>query len=253
MSVSHETKEALRELGLTGYETQAYLSLLEKGGMTASQVSEAAEVPYSKIYETLNSLSKKGWIKIERGRPSRYYPKAPSEALEAAKLRFESRIRSWEQSLQGELQELYEKRAVREKPDIWIIRGEFNVLAKLREMLGIVKNELMLAVPSFPKELVNLVYPVLTGLRRAGVKILLMVSKGVKEETLEKISQVAEIRIRDHMFGGGIIADGKEAVLLLGEEDKPNLIIWADHVGLVKFAKDYFEYLWNTAKSVNNA
>lgn len=250
MSVSHETKEALRELGLTGYETHAYLSLLEKGGMTASQVSEAADVPYSKIYETLNSLNRKGWIKIERGRPSRYYPKAPSEALEAAKLRFESKIRSWEQSLLGELQALYEERAVREKPDIWIIRGEFNVLAKLREMLGAVKNELMIAVPSLPKELVGLTYPMLAGLRSAGVNILFMISKGIEKETLEKIGEVAEVRVRDHMFGGGIIADGKEAVLLLGEEDKPNLIIWADHTGLVKFAKDYFQYLWNTANVI---
>ncbi len=250
MPVSHETKEALRELGLTGYETQAYLSLLEKSGMTASQVSEATGVPYSKIYETLNSLDRKGWIKIEGGRPSRYYPKAPSEALEAAKLRFESRIRSWEKSLLGELQALYEKKAVREKPDIWIIRGEFNVLAKLREMLGIVKNEIMIAVPFLPKQLVGLTYPMLAGLRSAGVNILFMVSKGVEKETLEKIGEVAEVRIRDHMFGGGIIADRKEAVLLLGEEDKPNLIIWADHTGLVKFAKDYFQYLWETAKDI---
>jgi len=48
------------------------------------------------------------------------------------------------------------------------------------------------------------------------------------------------------MFGGGVIVDGKEALLLLGEE-KPTLVIWSDHVGLVKFAKDYFQYLWESS------
>jgi hypothetical protein len=49
------------------------------------------------------------------------------------------------------------------------------------------------------------------------------------------------------MFGGGAIADGKEAMLFLGE-DKPTLVIWSNHLGLVRFAKEYFEYLWESSK-----
>ena len=50
-------------------------------------------------------------------------------------------------------------------------------------------------------------------------------------------------------FGGGVIVDGKEAILFLGEE-KPTLVIWANHVGLVQFAKDYFQHLWNSSKTL---
>jgi sugar-specific transcriptional regulator TrmB len=53
MSISDRAKRILRELGLTEYETRAYLSLLEKGATTASKVSEHANVPYSKNYDTL--------------------------------------------------------------------------------------------------------------------------------------------------------------------------------------------------------
>lgn len=84
--VSQDGKKVLREMGLTDYETRAYLALLEKGVLTASQISENANVPYSKVYETLTSLERKGWIESERGRPGRYYPKAPSEALATAKM-----------------------------------------------------------------------------------------------------------------------------------------------------------------------
>jgi len=248
MPISEEAKRTLHELGLTEYETRAYLTLIEGGTMTAGQISEAAEIPYSKIYETLNSLEKKGWIEIERGRPSKYYPKSPTEALEAAKLRLESAMKAWEQTVLEELQPLYERREIREKPDIWIIRGEFNILAKLREMLNTVKRELMVAIPTLPEKLVETIYPMLIHLRDTGVKILVMISKNVDKKNVERIRDVAEVRVRDRMFGGGIIANGREAVLLLGEEERPSLVIWSSHMGLVKFAKDYFQYLWNTAE-----
>jgi hypothetical protein len=49
------------------------------------------------------------------------------------------------------------------------------------------------------------------------------------------------------MFGGGLIADGREVILLLGQErdEAISLGIWSDHIGLAKFAKTYFEYLWH--------
>jgi sugar-specific transcriptional regulator TrmB len=248
MSISDQAKRILRELGLTEYETRAYLSLLEKGATTASKVSEHANVPYSKIYETLNSLEKKGWVETKRGRPSRYYPTSPSEALSAVRLRLEDAVKSWEQTILSELQPLYEKREIREKPDIWILRGEFNTLAKLQEMLGKVKSKLMIAAPTPTKALIEAVVPMLIHLKGSGVEILLMTSKDIGKRDLERIADVAEVRVRDHMFGGGVIVDGKEALLVLGEK-KPTLVIWSDHVGLVRFAKDYFQYLWDSSRA----
>src|SRR3990170_5167194 len=98
-STSETAKRVLHEIGLTEYEARAYLSLLGKGVMTASQVSEDASVPYSKIYETLNALGRKGWIETDKGRPSRYYAKSPSEALGAVKLKLGDMMKSWEQSI----------------------------------------------------------------------------------------------------------------------------------------------------------
>jgi sugar-specific transcriptional regulator TrmB len=244
--ISEEAKRVLQELGLTEYETRAYLSLLERGPMAATQVSEYSNVPYSKVYETLNSLEKKGWIKSEKARPSQYYPKSPAEALTAAKLKLEDDMKGWEQAILSELQPLYDKREIKEKPDIWILRGEFNILAKLQEMLDKAKNELMIAAPVLTKTLVKAALPMLNSLQNKSTKILFLISKDVKELDIEEIAKIAEVRTREHMFGGGVIADGKEALLLLGEE-KPSLVIWSNHLGLVKFAKDYFEYLWSTA------
>ena len=249
-AVSEDAKKILHQIGLTEYETRAYLILLERGVMTASEVSEHGGVPYSKVYETLNSLERKGWVEVERGRPSRYFPKAPSESLEAARLRLEDMVGSWKRVILGELQPLYEKRELMEKPDIWILRGEFSILAKLKEMLDVAKNELMIAVPAFAKGFVDASVSVLGRVRSSGVRVQIMMTEG---EYIKKISKVGEARVRDNLFGGGVIVDGKEALLFLGEADTKRsynglLVIWSNHIGLVKFAREYFQLLWDTAK-----
>ena len=249
-AVSEDAKKILHQVGLTEYETRAYLILLERGVMTASEVSEHGGLPYSKVYETLNSLERKGWVEVERGRPSRYLPKAPSESLEAARLRLEDMVGSWKRVILGELQPLYEKRELMEKPDIWILRGEFSILAKLKEMLDVAKNELMIAVPAFAKGFVDASVSVLGRVRSSGVRVQIMMTEG---DYLEKVAEVGEARVRDNLFGGGVIVDGKEALLFLGEADTKRsysglLVIWSNHIGLVKFAREYFQLLWDTVK-----
>jgi sugar-specific transcriptional regulator TrmB len=250
LPVSEDAKKVLHEIGLTEYETKAFLILLERGVMTASEVSEYGSVPYSKVYETLNSLERKGWVEVERGRPSRYFPKAPSEALEAERLRLTDMVNSWKHVVMGELQPLYEKRELLEKPDIWILRGEFSVMAKLREMLDVTKSELLVAVPGFAKGFVENSISILDQVRSSGIKVKVMVAGNWTEKELERIG---ESRLRDNLFGGGVIVDGKEALLFLGEADTKRsysglLVIWSNHIGLVKFAREYFQLLWDTAK-----
>ena len=72
--------------------------------------------------------------------------------------------------------------------------------------------------------------------------------KSEEWKTLKKVVGLNKLRVRDHMFGGGIIADGKEAMLFLGE-DKPTLVIWSNHVGLVGFAREYFQFLWDSSET----
>lgn len=46
----------------------------------------------------------------------------------------------------------YEKWDVREHPDVWIVRSEFSVLAKLRETIEDAKKEILVAFPVIPEE-----------------------------------------------------------------------------------------------------
>lgn len=250
MATSDAARRVLHELGLTEYETQTYLALLKGGSLTASEVSERSDVPYSKIYEVLNALEKKGWIEVEHGRPSKYFPKSPIDALSMTKLQFEEKLQGWEKTIATEIQPIFEQREIREKPDIWILRGELNVVAKLQEMLDKVKNEAMIAVPIFAKPFADIFLNLLGGLHDRNVQVLFMAAGGAKEWNIVDLSLVAQVRMRAKMFGGGVICDGKEVLLMLGE-NKPSLVIWSNHVGLVKFARDYFQYLWDSSRKVD--
>jgi sugar-specific transcriptional regulator TrmB len=217
------------------------------GVTIASDVSKNTNVPYSKIYEVLNSLEKKGWIETRSSRPRRYYPKSPVEALEVTRLRLQETINNWQNSVLEELQPLYDKREIREKPDVWILRGKFDTIAKVKDLFETASNELLIALPVLNESLIKAVIPLFKTFVDIKIKLFIMISK---EQALnvKDLSQIGEIRVRNSMFGGGIIADSREALLILGEK-KP-IIIWSDHISLVKFAKVYFQYLWNTAEKV---
>lgn len=247
MSINENTRAALREMGLNAYEIDAYIVLLEGGQMTAMEISQEAKVPYSKMYEVLNSLKEKGWIKSSESRPFKYYPVPPLEATRFTKLRLEDKYLNWENTVAETLQPLYEKRELVERPDMLILRGQQAVLNKLEEVLKKASMEIVIAAPEFAKPVIAMVEPLLgSGLKKT-VSVKLMVA-GKREDWLflKKYAGLNELRIRDHMFGGGVIADGKEAMLFLGE-DKPTLVIWSNHVGLVGFAREYFQFLWDSS------
>lgn len=247
MPVSDEAKMAIRELGLSEYECKAYIGLIEIGAMSALSVSESTGIPYSKVYSVLRRLAKRGWIEEQRGRPSLYLPKSPSEVVKLERIRAEGKMRSWEGILLSELQPVYERRGIRERPDIWIIRGEANILAKVKEVLERTREELLIALPAISDVVVDMLGSTLFRLKEIGVRIVFLIGED-SGELHQAVPEGVKIRARRQMFGGGIIADGREAVLLLGQIRGPMLAIWSDHAELTDIAKVYFEHLWESAK-----
>ncbi|MBS7607957.1 TrmB family transcriptional regulator [Candidatus Bathyarchaeota archaeon] len=246
--MSEKIKALLRKVGLTDYEVNAYLALLEKGALTAKQISYGAQIPFSKVYQVLNSLEKKGWVEVVRKRPSKYFPKSPEAALKAAKAAMESEWMQIEKVVADELVPLYEKVKSKEKYDIWILRGLSNIASKFKEMVKKCQEELLVAFPSIKEELIMDFFPLLQSLISEKAEVHFMVSKGLNENVYKAFSRIGEVRLRDKMFGGGAISDGVEVLLLFSDEKGEITAIWSDHPGLAGLAKDYFNYLWKESK-----
>lgn len=252
MPVSERTKKALKDFNLTEYEAKAYIALVESGPMPASQLSTTAGIPYSKIYEILGNLERKGWVESEQGRPSKYFPKPPSAALDSSRARMEDTLKTSQNEAVSELQPLYEKKGVQERPDIWIVRGQNNIVDRIRETLGRTKKELLVAMPIFPASVISLATSSLSALMSRGIKVSVMVPSNTSRDVIRLLKGVAEVRVRELMFGGGMISDSREIIILLGEEPERGLTlaISSDHEGLVRFGKIYFEFLWDSSTPV---
>jgi HTH-type transcriptional regulator, sugar sensing transcriptional regulator len=249
MSISDKSKKAMESLGLTSYEIKVYLSLLEKGSMTASDLSKKSGVPYSKIYEVLNSLEDKGWLESDSSRPQKFFPKSPITALEAMKMRIENSIRDSKNMIMSELMPIYEKSGLKERPEIWVVMGVYNIAAKIGEIIQTCQHELLIALPHVAEDIARPLQPTLRMLKEKGVRIDVLASEGASPDTVRTISRVADVRLKNSMFGGGVIGDSKHVMILLSEGRSENgnfepTAIWAEHVGLARFAKDYFHYLW---------
>jgi sugar-specific transcriptional regulator TrmB len=129
-----------------------------------------------------------------------------------------------------------------------ILHGQQAIVAKLEEVLKKANKEVMVAAPAFAKPIVASAGEYLAGLKKTVTAKLMVAGTSEEWRFLKQAAGVNELRVRDHMFGGGVIADGKEAMLFLGE-DKPSLVIWSNHVGLVGFAREYFQFLWDSSST----
>lgn len=250
--ISDRAKKALENLGLTSYEIKVYLSLLENGPMTASNTSKKSNVPYSKIYEVINSLEDKGWLESDSSRPQKFIPKSPVTAIEIRKRKIENDLKENQNTVVNELLPAYEKSGIREKPDIWVVIGIYNIASKINEIIQTCQYDLLIAIPQIAENIAKQIQPMLRTLYDKGVKISVLASEATDIDTVRAISRIAEVRLKGNMFGGGVIGDGKQVLILLGEGKENSKIIepvgiWADHFGLARFAKDYFNYLWADA------
>ena len=255
MSVSDKTKKSLENIGLTSYEIRSYTTLLKEGEINASEISEKSGVPYSKIYEVLGVLEEKGWIGSDDSRPTKYFAKSPTTALETTKQSAENEFLKNQSVILTELTSLYEKTGTSEKPDIWVISGAMNIVAKIMELVENCRSEVLIAIPQAGEEIVKQALPKLRQLNEKGVKITILTSDKLDKESVKAISRIAKIKIKSGLFGGGIISDKRYVVILLGPEISGSkttdiVAIWADHAGLAGFAKEYFEYLLKDAKEV---
>ena len=55
-------RAALESAGVTQYEADAYIALLEHGSAAATEVAEASGVPQARIYDILRNLAEKGYV-----------------------------------------------------------------------------------------------------------------------------------------------------------------------------------------------
>ncbi len=242
-----EVMVKLKKLGLSSYEAKAYIALIEGGPMTASELSTIASIPYSKIYGVLMKLKNRNLIAIERGRPSKYFARPPAEAIRELASNLREHLSEVEESLINELQPIYDRIYVQERPEVLILRGIAAVIKRIEDSIERARTEIELAIPlKLHPVIEKLIDKVLSASSR-GVNVKLLIDYAA-EELCELIGDKIEVRLREKMFGGGAIIDEREAIIMLELNGGNIIAIWSNHGQLVMLAKIYFNYLWRDAQ-----
>jgi len=96
-----DSLDILEDIGLKEYEATALDHLLRFGRTTAPTIADATDIPKARVYDGLETLGEKGFIKIIPGRPKEYQPKHPEEILERAIENSRQRYESERQELEG--------------------------------------------------------------------------------------------------------------------------------------------------------
>lgn len=73
--------EKLKKLGLSNYESRAYLALLKLGNAEAGEIALNAKIPMGRIYNVLSSLEEARMIRTQETRPKIYGCVEPAAAL----------------------------------------------------------------------------------------------------------------------------------------------------------------------------
>lgn len=246
MSVSDRALKALKELGLTEYETSAYLAVVEYGPLPASEISTKSHVPYSRIYDVLGRLEEKGFIQVQKGRPTIYVAKAPSEVVRLVHLSWEERIESASKAVTDELQPLFEKETAATTRDVWLLHGRAAILAKALEMLDSAREEIIVTLPGLSSGLSDLSPMVdrFLDVKAAKVKIL---TSDIDADLLTIIPKSFEIRTRERVFGVGIVVDGRHTLIMLaaGDVEEEFLGVFSSHAVFAAMAQAYFSSMWD--------
>jgi sugar-specific transcriptional regulator TrmB len=101
--------EKLLQLGLTEYEAKTYTALLNTHLCTATQASEKSGVPRTRIYQVLESLQRKGWIRVYSGVPLLFKAIEPRFVFEKVKEDYVELLENLKTTLKNQVNDMKEK------------------------------------------------------------------------------------------------------------------------------------------------
>lgn len=94
-----EAAAALQELGLTEYESRCFVALARMSSGTAKEISQVADVPRSRVYDTVERLDKRGLVDVQYSEPREYKAVSTEAAFRRLREDYDSRIEAAENAL----------------------------------------------------------------------------------------------------------------------------------------------------------
>jgi sugar-specific transcriptional regulator TrmB len=247
----------LKKLGLREYETKVYLALLKYGKLDAKQIAAYSGVPQNRVYETIESLQKLGFVDVLLGYPKKFEaidPKVSIPTYLGIKEHELSILKSEAQALASHL-----KKTEPAKPEvgIWSVTGSREEIAVRRLALfnSAKKSKKMIVSTTRPPEKEFAYKKSVKGLRQRGVDFKTIRNVDVHSEKHAEwykylARQGADVRTTNlplHMKM--FVIDSEIAVLESTEGPEESwYLVWTNSNPVVRLLENYFDLLWVAAE-----
>ncbi|MBP1946876.1 TrmB family transcriptional regulator [Methanobacterium petrolearium] len=254
MALNRESMEALRLMGLTDYETQTYVALTSLISANATEISLAANVPRSKVYQVLKNLVEKDFVEMNRGKPLKFTVIPPHEVFKRSR----NHIRETMDQAEAELNMVYESQIPQVPAPIWLLHGQEKILSKEMEIISRAKESLFimggLMFPEEPDELKsNLEKPLQKGVNIRMLTAPVCWVDDVEVPTQEILKSLPlQIKFFPVPFIKLIVRDKKEMLIAFCKLSGNTAIsetaigIWNQYQEFVDTISGIYEFIWNT-------
>jgi len=242
----HALTVSLEEFGLSKYEAQAYVSLIAKGTITASELAYYSEIPRTKIYPTLLKLEKKKLAIISKSKPIMCTAIAPEDAFDGIiheQINKVNAMNTLVSSLKNANEESRKSRGSEEKRYFELSAN--NVLAQLQIMIEGSKSSIKIMVDQWGFGLLaECKEQLLTVLRRnLDVKVLVLPTQ-ICSESYRVIPEGVEIRASE-ITQNCFIFDETELLMVNNENGKGAIFSSTEILGINQ--EKIFSNVWKNA------
>jgi len=138
-----EAVTALEELGLTEYEARCFVALTRLSKGTAKEISQVADVPRSRVYDTIERLDRRGLVDVKQADPREYKAVPVETACRRIREDYDSQITAAENAL-GRLEQPDSK----DDEGMWAITRKEHVTDRVVLFLGEAEDTVHYLVPA---------------------------------------------------------------------------------------------------------
>jgi len=242
---------SLEEFGLSKYEAQAYVTLITKGTISASELAYYSDLPRTKVYPTLLKLEKKKIVIISKSKPIMCTAIAPEDAFDEIIQDQINRVNAMN-SLTTKLKRLSEdsKKARGSEEKRYFHLTQNYVFKQFQSMIDGSKTSIHAIIDSWGLNLISQCKEeLLVALRRnIDVKIIIP-SNLVGTEAFHNLP--AEIRLKTAEVSQNMITfDDSEILMINSSNGKGAIFLSTDVLGINQVKT--FEQTWKSGMKVNN-
>jgi sugar-specific transcriptional regulator TrmB len=240
--------QTFRDFGIKTNATKAYLALLRNGPSSATEISKFSGVPQPRTYDILHYLNQRGFVVVQKvGRRNIFQASNPETVLD----RLMGQLRSKDNYLRGSLKGL-EGTGEKLSPEIWLVKGIYNITAKIDEIINKAKTELLLAGSTslFNNWQVNLLHEAVR--KGVSVSIILYTDPNETNSHFDFKEDPFSIRQREALNATMAMADYEFGLIrshfksIFGSSE---YAVYTEDLGLLHIMDYYFNnFLWVPSK-----